>query len=34
MLIESDKELLEGEAEVPSIRSVPGFACDGIPTII
>lgn len=34
MLIDSDKELLEGEAEIPSVRALPGFACSGIPNIV
>lgn len=29
-LIDQNKEMLEGEAEVPSIRSTPGYGCDGI----
>lgn len=29
-LIDQSKQLLEGEAEIPSLRSTPGFGCDGI----
>lgn len=33
-LIDTGKELLEGEAEIPSLRAQPGFACSGIPNLL